>query len=124
MLTAVVTFKPPEDVRPKVPVVLPIAVFPVPVVAMFTLDAPVVPKEVAPEEERVVNAPVDGVVAPMAVELIPVAVVLKLLEVIVKALAPVEILEASKPDKERVPDVAVKFKAPVVKVKPLEAVSN
>jgi hypothetical protein len=69
-----------------------------------------------------VNLPVDAVVAPIAVELIPVAVVLKLDDVNVKALAPVEIEEAESPDKVNVPDVPVRFRAPVVRVSPLEAV--
>ena len=73
---------------------------------------------------KVVNAPVDRVVAPIAVLLIPVMVVLKLEEVIVNELAPVLIAEALSPDMERFPEVAVKFSAPVVCFKPLEAVSN
>jgi hypothetical protein len=91
----------------------PIAVFPV-------LDARVV----APLEERVVKAPVDWVVAPIAVLLIPVAVVLKLLLVKVRAFAPVEIEEALSPERLNVPLVAVRFNAPVVWVKPFDAVSN
>ena len=69
-----------------------------------------------------VNAPVDGVVAPIADELIPVAVVLKLLEVKVRAFDPVSIDEAENPDKFKLPEVAVKFNAPVVSVNPLLAV--
>ena len=61
-----------------------------------------------------VNLPVEAVVAPIAVELIPVAVVLKFDEVNVKALAPELIEEALNPDSDSVPLVAVKFKAPVV----------
>jgi hypothetical protein len=61
-----------------------------------------------------VNLPVDAVVAPIAVELIPVAVVLKFEEVKVRALAPVEIEEAERPERDSVPEVAVKFNAPVV----------
>lgn len=95
----------------KVPVALPMVVEAVPVA-----------KVVVPEEVKVVKAPVPAVVAPIAVELIPVEVVLKLEEVIVKALAPVEMEEMERPDKVRAPDVAVRFIAPVVKVKPLEAV--
>lgn len=78
---------------------------------------------VFPEDEAVVKAPVDGVVAPMAVELIPVAVVLKLPEVTVKLLTPVLMAEADRPDNVSAPDVAVKDNAPVVWVKPLEAVN-
>ena len=40
----------------------------------------------------------------------------------VKAFAPVDIEEADKPDKAKAPEAAVKFKAPVVRVKPFEAV--
>ena len=79
-------------------------------------------KVVLPEEERVVKAAVDGVVAPIAVELMPVAVVLKLEEVKVNAFAPASIAEAESPVKFNVPEVAVKFSAPVVWVNPLEAV--
>src|SRR5205814_1095099 len=74
---AVETFNPPEEVTAKVPVELPIATLPVPVVAILTLEAPDVPKLVVPDEDKVVKAPVEGVVAPIAVELIPVAVVVK-----------------------------------------------
>lgn len=69
-----------------------------------------------------VNLPVEAVVAPMAVELIPVAVVLKLDDVKVKALAPVETEEADNPERDSVPEVAVKLSAPVVWVNPLDAV--
>jgi hypothetical protein len=118
----VVTFNPPLDARENVPVALPITTLPVPVVAMFTLEAPVVPRLVPPVELKVVNAPVLAVVAPMAVEFMPVAVVVIFPEVKVILLAPVLIEEALKPDKERAPEVPVRFKAPVVKVNPLEAV--
>lgn len=91
----------------------------------FIVTTPVpCPKFVVPVEESVVKAPVPAVVAPIAVELIPVEVVLKLDEVKVSPFAPVEIDEADKPDKVRVPEVAVKFKAPVDSVKPFEAVSS
>lgn len=73
--------------------------------------------------ERVVKAPVEAVVAPTAVELMPVEVVLKLPEVKVTLFDPKLIDEADNPDKVRVPDVAVKVNAPVVWVKPFEAVS-
>ena len=98
------------------------ATLPVPEVAIFTLEAPAVPRLVVPEEESVVKAPVEAVVAPIAVELIPVAVVLKLLEVKVKALDPALIEDAPKPERLSVPEVAVKFNPPVVNVKPFEAV--
>ena len=79
---------------------------------------------VAPVDERVVKAAVEGVVAPIAVPLIPVAVVLKLAEVMVRLFPPREIEEALSPERLMVPLVAVRFKAPDERVKPLEAVSN
>ena len=91
--------------------------------AVSVLPAPDA-RVVLPEEESVVNAPVDGVSVPMAVLLIPVAVVLKLAEVIVNALAPVLTDDALRPDKVSAPEVPVIFTAPVVTVKPLEAVNN
>ena len=86
---------------------------------VFTDEAPV-PRVVDPDEVRVVKAPVEGMVAPMAVPLIPVAVVLKLPDVKVILLAPVFIEEADRPDKVKAPEVPVKFKAPVVSVNPEE----
>ena len=68
------------------------------------------------------KAPVEAVVAPMAVLLMPVEVVLKCPEVKLMSFDPAEIDEAPRPDRLRAPDVAVKFNAPVVNVKPLEAV--
>jgi hypothetical protein len=65
-----VTFNPPEEVRAKVPVALPIDTVPVPVVAIVTLEAPAFAKSVVPVEVRVVNFPVEAVVAPIEVELI------------------------------------------------------
>src|SRR6267154_3116833 len=59
------TFNPPEEVSANVPVELPIATVPVPVVAIVTLDAPAVAKFVAPVELSVVKAPVPGVVEPI-----------------------------------------------------------
>jgi hypothetical protein len=76
-----------------------------------------------PVAVRLVNAPVDGVVAPMAVELIPVAVVFRLPAVMVRLFPPAEMLEADNPDKAKAPEVAVRFSAPVVWVSPLLAVS-
>ena len=84
-------------------------------------DRPV--KFTVPFAERLVNAPVDGVVAPIAVELIPVAVVLKFEDVKVKELVPASIVELLSPLRFNVPDVPVRFAAPVVKVNPLEAVN-
>ena len=49
---------------------------------------------------------------------------MKLAEVKRRSLAPALILDWARPVKERVPEVAVKFKAPVVWVKPLEAVNK
>ena len=80
-------------------------------------------KVTVPLAARLVKAAVPGVVAPMLVLLIPVAVVLKFPLVKVRSFAPVLIEEAERPESERVPLVAVRFSAPVVCVKPLEAVS-
>ena len=63
---------------------------------------------------KVVKAPVDRMSVPIAVLLIPVAVVLKLPDVISKLFAPVLIDEALNPERVSVPEVAVKFSAPVV----------
>lgn len=60
----------------------------------------------------------------MAVELIPVAVVLKFPEVKVKLFAPELIDDAESPDSAKAPDVPVMFVAPVVCVKPFDAVSS
>ncbi len=72
---------------------------------------------------KVVNVPVEGVVAPIAVELIPVAVVVKLPEVKLMLFEPALMDDAESPERDRAPDVAVRFSAPVVCVKPFEAVS-
>ena len=101
-----------EPLRVKAPVVLP---------AVKVLPAPVA-SVVLPEEERVVKEAVDWTSVPIAVPLMPVAVVLKFPEVISKLLPPVLMLEAPNPERLRAPEVAVKFNAPVVWVKPLEAV--
>lgn len=91
----------------------------------FIVTTPVpCPKFVVPVEDKVVNAPVEGVVAPTAVELIPVAVVFKLPAVNKILFAPKETDEAPSPDKVKAPDVPVRFRAPVVKVKPLDAVKR
>ena len=76
-----------------------------------------------PLAERLVNAPVEGVVAPIAVLLIPVAVALKLADVMSKLFTPVEMLEPERPDKLSVPAVAVRLRVPVVRFKPFDAVS-
>ena len=116
------TLSPPLEMSWKVPVAFPMVVAPVPVVAMLTADAPAVARLVMPLDERVVKAPVEVVVAPMAVALIPVAVVLKEPEVMRRLAAPVEMEDSESPEMVRTPLVAVRFKAPVVRVRPLEAV--
>ena len=121
---SVETFNPPFEVTAKVPVALPIATFPVPVVAIFTSDAPEVPRFVVPVDERVVKAPVDGVVAPIAVLLIPVAVAVKLPEVISKLFTPALIDDADNPERLNTPEVAVRLIAPVVRVSPFDAVKR
>ena len=83
-----------------------------------------VPMVEAPEEVRVVKAPVEAVVAPMAVELMPVAVVVKWPEVKLMSLPPALTEEADRPERVKAPLVAVRLRAPVVRVKPLEAVNN
>ncbi len=95
----------PVDVKERLPLELPTATFPVPVVATFTSDAPDVPRFVVPLDDNVVNAPVDGVAKPIAVELIPVDVVVKLPDVIIKLFTPASIDEADNPDKVRAPEV-------------------
>src|SRR5947199_150527 len=79
---------------------------------------------VLPFEERVVKAAVAGVDAPIAVPLIPVAVTLKLPEVINKLFTPASIDEAASPERASAPALAVKFNAPEVWVKPFEAVRS
>lgn len=118
----VVTFSPPLDVKAKVPVELPMVVFPVPVVAIVTLLAPALARSVAPVDVNVVNFPVDAVDVPIAVLFIPVAVVLKFPDVKVKLFAPESIDEALSPDSANAPDVPIIFVAPVVCVNPFEAV--
>ena len=59
----------PPETRAKVPVELPMVLFePAPVPNEWVPDAPV-PMVELPDEVRVVNAPLEGVVAPMVVEL-------------------------------------------------------
>ena len=74
------------------------------------------------ESFRLLKIPLEAVVAPIAVPLIPVEVVLKFPEVIVKLFAPVLMLDDPNPDNVSAPEVPVKFKAPVVTVRPLLAV--
>jgi len=93
-------------------------------VAIVTLLAPALAKSVAPVEVKVENLPVEGVVAPIAVPLIPVAVVLKLFAVTERLFEPVLIEEVPSPARDNAPDVPVRFSAPVVKVKPLLAVRS
>lgn len=118
------TFRPPFDVKAKVPVALPSTIFPVPVVAIFTSEAPVVPKFVVPVDDRVVNAAVEAVVAPMAVLFMPVDVVLKLFEVIVRSFTPKSRLDAESPERFSAPVVAVRLRAPLDNVNPFDAVSS
>ncbi len=67
---AVETLRPPEaEISWKVPVALPMVMLPVPVVAIVTLLAPALARSVTPVEVRVVNLPVEAVLAPMVVEL-------------------------------------------------------
>ena len=75
-----------------------------------------------PVEERVVKAPVLAVVAPIFVALIPVAVVLKFPEANVTLFAPKFSEDEDIPDKDIAPEVPVRFRAPVVRVNPSEAV--
>jgi len=91
---APVKFNAPEELRVTVPVPCP--------------------KFVVPVEESELKAPVPGVVAPIAVPLIPVAVVLKLLDVKVMALEPALTDEAPRPERANAPEVPVRFNAPVV----------
>ncbi len=79
---------------------------------------------VAPVEDNVVNAAVDGVVAPMAVALMPLAVVVKLPEVKVNVFVPALLLEFPRPERLREPVVEVRLIAPVERVKPFEAVRS
>lgn len=72
----------------------------------------------------VVKAAVEGVVVPIAVALIPVAVVVRLLAAMSKLFIPVEIVDPERPVKFNPPEVAVKLSAPVVCVKPLDAVNS
>ena len=113
----VVTASPAVTGDSVVPVLFQKPKFPeVGAVVVKTLDPSVYTPELMarPVSVTEVNLPVDAVVAPMAVELIPVAVVLKFPDVKVKLLAPLLIDEADNPDKDNVPEVAVKFSAPVV----------
>jgi len=71
---------------------------------------------------RFVNVAAAGVVAPITVLLIPVAVTLKFPAVNNTLFAPKSRLEAERPVRLKLPEVAVKFNAPVVRVNPFEAV--
>ena len=72
----------------------------------------------------VVNVAAAGVVAPMTVPLIHVVVTLKLPAVKRTLLAPKSNDEAPRPARDNDPEVAVRLSAPVVSVKPFEAVNN
>ena len=73
---------------------------------------------------KVVKFPVDGTLTPIAVPLMPVAVVLKFPEVKTRLLAPAEIDEVPRPDNASAPEVAVRFNGPVVRVRPLYSVAS
>lgn len=111
MIFPLVSTLSPVEERAKVPVVLPIATLPDEAASV-----------VFPCEKRVVKTAVEGVVAPIAVLLMPVAVVLKLPDVKVRALVPVLMEDAPRPESDREPDVAVKLTAPVVTVSPVAKV--
>ena len=80
--------------------------------------------EAFPVVVRVVKLPVDGVVTPIAVLLMPVAVVVKLDDVNVRAFAPASNVDAPSPVRTIAPDVPVIFTAPAVTVRPFEAVKS
>lgn len=94
--------------------------------ALFTKTPEVVKEEkvIALLAERVVKAAVEGVVAPIAVEFIPVALAVKLEEVMVRGFAPVEIDDADRPERLSAPDVAVRFMAPLDRVNPFDALKS
>ena len=73
---------------------------------------------------RLVKLPVDGVVAPMAVPLIPVEVVLKLEDVTRKLLIPVSRVTPVRFVRLSRPEVPVIETAPVVTVRPFDAVKR
>lgn len=111
-----------KDVDPVPPLDTPtlVVVPKTPPEVLVTIPAVESPEKVTVElAARVVNDPVEAVVAPMAVELIPVEVVLKCPVVKLKS-APPEVarLEAVKPDRVKDPEVAVSDSAPVERVKP------
>lgn len=72
---------------------------------------------------KVEKVPAAAVEAPITVPLIPVCVVLKLAEVIVRSYPLVLIDEAVRPVRDNAPDVPFRLMAPVVRVKPLLAVN-
>ena len=73
---------------------------------------------------NVVTTAVDGVVAPIAVLLIPVAVTLKLPAPMSKLFTPNCNVEAERPDNVSAPDVPVILTTPVVTVRPFDAVRS
>ena len=91
---------------------------------MVVLAFPAEDRVVAPVEERLVNAPVPGVVAPIAVLLIPEAVVVKLPEVMVRLLVPSPMVEALSPDRFNTPALAVRLRVPEERVNPFDAVRS
>ena len=119
----------PLEVMPVAPVMAPPEISMV-VVSKLNVPAPapivtlpLVVASVAPRvDASVVNAPVEALVAPIAVELIPVDVVVKCPLVKLMSFVPAEIDEAERPASVIVPLEEVRFNAPVVCVKPFEAV--
>src|SRR5258708_32730121 len=72
-----------------------------------------VEKVTLPLAERVVKVPVEGVVAPMAVALIPVAGEVKLFAGMRRVFGPVLIEEVESAERDKTPDVAGRVNAPV-----------
>jgi hypothetical protein len=70
------------------------------------------------DDDKVVKAAVEGVVDPMAVLFMPVAVVLKLAEVMSKLFTPVFMDDWLSPVSASVPEVEVRLMGPVVRVSP------
>jgi len=77
---------------------------------------------VSPESVKLENVPAAAVVAPITVPFMPVCVVLKLAEVIVRSYPLALIAEAVRPVSDKAPDVPLRLIAPVVKARPLAAV--
>ena len=117
----------PRDRLLPVPLALRETVEPLILTAPVVLPAVKVDPEeeatvVFPTDERVVKYPAEGLRAPITVELIPVASTLKLDEVNKVLLLPTSNVNPERPVAEILPDVPFIFKAPVVRVKPFDAV--